>query len=228
MASNILSRILPPVFGTPSVYETLRQHDESFEQYDTEERAGMALDEENLGVAFQDYEVDEALADAAVSRIHTSNVTKPKRKTRSSSRRVLPNQRRPQLSPKMAETDDLDDDVPLSLLIEGNEDLDPSAERRHSRETPLPARGPPTRNTRAKWEATQERQRLHQDPNPRVATHKGPIRTGLPFRIIDPKEKAMWRWANVENLDNFLKDVYDYFLGNGIWCILLCRLLNLL
>jgi autophagy-related protein 9 len=38
----------------------------------------------------------------------------------------------------------------------------------------------------------------------------------------------MWRWANVEDLDNFLKDVYTYFLGNGIWSILLTRVLNLL
>jgi autophagy-related protein 9 len=46
--------------------------------------------------------------------------------------------------------------------------------------------------------------------------------------MIDPKEKAMWMWANVENLDNFLKDVYTYFLGNGIWSILLNRALSLL
>jgi autophagy-related protein 9 len=30
-----------------------------------------------------------------------------------------------------------------------------------------------------------------------------PARLGL----IDPKERAMWKWANVENLDNFLQDV---------------------
>jgi autophagy-related protein 9 len=45
---------------------------------------------------------------------------------------------------------------------------------------------------------------------------------------VDPKEKAMWLWANVENLDNFLKDVYTYFLGNGMWSILLNRALSLL
>ncbi len=46
--------------------------------------------------------------------------------------------------------------------------------------------------------------------------------------MMDPKERALWMWANVENLDNFLQDVYDYFLGNGIWSVLLSRLLNLL
>ena len=46
--------------------------------------------------------------------------------------------------------------------------------------------------------------------------------------IGDPKEKALWRWANVQNLDYFLLDVYDYFVGNGIWSILLNRVLSLL
>lgn len=38
----------------------------------------------------------------------------------------------------------------------------------------------------------------------------------------------MFRWANVSNLDVFIRDVYDYYLGAGIWCILLERLLHLL
>lgn len=41
-----------------------------------------------------------------------------------------------------------------------------------------------------------------------------------------PAEKAMWRWVNVENLDNFLREVYDYFLDCGIWSILLSRALK--
>ena len=38
----------------------------------------------------------------------------------------------------------------------------------------------------------------------------------------------MWRWTNVQNLDNFLNDVYNYYIGKGIWSILLARVLNLL
>lgn len=45
--------------------------------------------------------------------------------------------------------------------------------------------------------------------------------------LIDPKERALWKWANVENLDNFLQEVYNYYLGNGFYCILLSRLLNM-
>lgn len=41
-------------------------------------------------------------------------------------------------------------------------------------------------------------------------------------------KKAEWRWANVSNLDNFIRDVYDYYHGYGIWAILLERFLHLL
>lgn len=51
------------------------------------------------------------------------------------------------------------------------------------------------------------------------------VRTNL--GLIDPTQRALWKWANVENLDNFLLEVYNYYLGNGFYCILLSRLLNL-
>jgi autophagy-related protein 9 len=36
------------------------------------------------------------------------------------------------------------------------------------------------------------------------------IRRQARLGLIDPKERAMWKWANVENLDNFLNDVCYY------------------
>lgn len=228
MASNILSRLLPPATGSPSVYETLRQHDQSSDQSDIEERAGMALDEESGGVAFRDYELDDALADATANPVHSSMQAKPKGKARVTSRRVFPSQRRSQASPNLAEADELDDDVPLSLLIEGEDGVDPAVSGGPRRETSLPVPGHTNKGTKAKWQTTQEQQQLHQDLGRRNLAHRDLVQRGRPFSIIDPKEKAMWRWANVENLDNFLKDVYDYFLGNGIWCIILSRILNLL
>lgn len=45
--------------------------------------------------------------------------------------------------------------------------------------------------------------------------------------LIDPKERALWKWANVENLDNFLQEVYNFYLGNGFYCIMLSRILNM-
>lgn len=47
------------------------------------------------------------------------------------------------------------------------------------------------------------------------------------FNLLDPHERALWKWANVEDLDLFLQQVYSYFLGNGIYCILLNRTLNM-
>lgn len=45
--------------------------------------------------------------------------------------------------------------------------------------------------------------------------------------LLDPTERALWMWANVDNLDVFLQQVYHYFLGNGMYCILLTRALNM-
>lgn len=238
MASNFLSRLLPPANGTPSVYETLREYDEASDESDVEERAGMALDEENLGDNFHDYDLEQALADAAESQGNTGSAAKSKMRLETSKRAGVRGGLRSiwqQSPPKRAEVDEPDDEVPQSLLIEGhNTEALATGQHRQAgeghEELPLPVPGLPTRGTRARWHATQEQQRLYQD----LDSHPGRTRSSRPSRksqglaMIDPKEKAMWRWANVENLDNFLREVYDYFLGNGIWCILLGRILNLL
>lgn len=229
MASKILSRLLPPVNGSPSVYETLREQDQSSEPSDVEERAGMALDEENLGTRFQDYELDDALVDVTVNQRNPfKNQPNVKESSHPVPKRFPPNQRWAQLSPKILEADDLDDEVPQSLLIEDGDDAAPSMDgnRRAVASPPIP--GPTTKGSRAKWQAAQEQQRLHPENNPRSVLSGDTARRGHILGIIDPKERAMWRWANVENLDNFLKDVYDYFIGNGVWCILLSRVFYLL
>ncbi|KAK7428660.1 autophagy protein atg9 [Neonectria magnoliae] len=43
-----------------------------------------------------------------------------------------------------------------------------------------------------------------------------------------PREKALWRWVNTSNLDSFMRDVYDYYEGGGLWCILCANALWLL
>lgn len=45
---------------------------------------------------------------------------------------------------------------------------------------------------------------------------------------LSPREKALWKWANVENLDIFLQDVYRYYLGNGFTCMVIEKVLNLI
>ena len=45
---------------------------------------------------------------------------------------------------------------------------------------------------------------------------------------LNDYEKALWRWVNVDDLDGFLQEVYDYYKGKGLYCIALARVLNLL
>lgn len=47
-------------------------------------------------------------------------------------------------------------------------------------------------------------------------------------RKLPPKERALWMWANVTNLDIFLNDVYDYYMRNGWNCIALSKICDLL
>ncbi|AMD20487.1 HDL257Wp [Eremothecium sinecaudum] len=70
---------------------------------------------------------------------------------------------------------------------------------------------------------------------PPLRTHNMPskggnLRNSSPnrFNPLSPRERALWKWANVENLDLFLQDVYEYFLGNGFLCIMIEKVLNLL
>lgn len=238
MASNILSRLLPSTAGSPSVYEALREYDESSDGTDIEERAGTALlDEENL--ADHTFELDPALVDTMESQPQLDQSTVGAEKDEQRRREGTSGTRkakRLQRTPIMLGADDLDDEVPLSLLVEENQTGAPvSPEYRYAgHELPNPpsisVAGQATNPARAKWQATpQQLQHLPYQEDPREPAHnRQPFRGKNPLVMVDPKEKAMWRWANVENLDNFLRDVYDYFIGNGIWCILLGRILNLL
>ena len=218
MATNILSRFLPPTRGEPSIYETLRQYDE-LDLSDIEERAGMAVDEEDVGTRFRDQE--DIIADSAI-QIEPVNVS-----TRPVSRR--PKQRSPDRTrtrqAKGTGTDEFDDEVPQSLLIEGEQEPTFN-EAEHRRVQSPPVLGPSSRGIRAKWQATRKQQRLYQDIVPPPVAAGQPARDGRAM-VMDPKERALWMWANVENLDNFLAEVYEYYTGNGIWSITLTRMLNL-
>lgn len=231
MASNILSKFLPPATGSPSIYETFREQDQSSDPSDVEERAGMALDEENLGTRFQDYELEDGLIDATANqRYPLPNTPKSKAKVQMGPKRSTPNRRLGLPSQRVAEAeaDDLDDEVPQSLLIEDGEDAASVHDGHRRAATPPFVPGSTTKASRAKWQTAQEQQRLHPENNLRPVAGGDTMRRGHVLGMIDPRERAMWRWANVENLDNFLKDVYDYFVGNGVWCILLSRLFYLL
>lgn len=49
-----------------------------------------------------------------------------------------------------------------------------------------------------------------------------------PARKLNARERALWRWGTLENMDEFLQEVYGYYVGKGLVCILLAKVLNLL
>jgi autophagy-related protein 9 len=237
MTSNLLSRLLPSNPTGRSIYDDLRAHDEASGS-DLEEQAGLAIDEENL--RFHDDELGNAEAfNGEDSRMTTGSTPFPTRQQNEThgagngSRGKSEGRRSKWIaqSPRLLEEDG-DDDVPASLLIEGDDMPGPSAPsqprnrqpKNQKREPAIP--GPSNTETRARWEAAQAQQKLHQGDENRPAgaqplrQHPGPFSGS-------PREKAMWRWINIMNLDNFMKEVYDYYTGAGLWCITLERALTL-
>ncbi|KAF4637927.1 hypothetical protein G7Y89_g142 [Cudoniella acicularis] len=235
-STNLFSRILPSNGGARSIYDDLRAHDESSDS-DLEERAGLALDEENL--RFRDEELGNAEVfngeDSQMTTESTAFLGTRKQRTLATG----PDQRRnaqtnrstwlPQ-SPRLLEEDG-DDDVPESLLIEGHDmpgaaTPNPPRTRRSKQKTKTPIPGPSSRENRAHWEAAQAQQQLHED-NENVAAAQRQPRPRPGLLTGSAKDKAMWRWINVTNVDNFIKEVYDYYVGKGIWCMLLKDSLDL-
>lgn len=232
MTSNLLSRLLPTNAQGRSIYDDLRIHDE---ESDLEEQAGLALDEENL--RFRDDELGTADAFGEESRITTESTaflpTSKHNRRLGRNDDVRPTSRSKWMaqSPRLLEEDG-DDDVPASLLVEGNEmpaPITPPAKPRArqgkapNRHTAIP--GPSNRETRAHWEAAQAQQRLHREDN--SAGLPQPVRHNTGPLSGSPHEMAMWRWINVVNLDSFMEEVYEYYTGAGIWCIVLEQALDL-
>ncbi len=238
MNSNLLSRFLPTNPTGRSIYEELRAHDEaSGSELDVEERAGLALDERNL--QFHDDELANADAfNGEDSRLTTESTAFLSAQQRNQNARAdsasTQNRRGGQSkwiaqSPRLLDDDIGDDDVPASLLIEDHGIPDPTTRTQRprrstntKRQSPIP--GPSNKGSQAQWEATQAQQRLHDDNG---LGGSQPARQSTGLLIGNPREKAMWRWINVVNLDNFMKEVYEYYTGAGIWCMLLARALSI-
>ena len=224
MAGNLFSR-LGPGKDERTHYDQLADDD-----VDIENRAGLALDEDNLAHQFHDDDLGHldglALHD---SRVSAREQATPARKPRSAR-----SQRGGQDSRWLQADDDGDNEVPASLLVEPHM-FGRGGPRSPEGLEPLPTRqggvpGPSTRRARAQWETAQVQQRLHHEqyyPGRRGANPPAAYEARRLGLSANPKEKAMFRWANVVNLDIFINDVYNYYLGAGIWCILLERFLHL-
>ncbi|KAJ6126742.1 hypothetical protein N7523_002354 [Penicillium sp. IBT 18751x] len=225
MSSNILSRFLPPT-DSQSVYEAIRQNDADSETSDTEERANL-IPGNGIQEGFSDRELDDA-ADTGANELSSYRAGPTGRRRKTSRARWMTRE-----SLAGYELDDRDGDVPQSLLVEGNDD-----EELRARLPPPPHSMPGRSFTSSPPHTPEATQRRGEGGFPRqttetIADNQHILGRWLPFQQhtiltnTDPKKKAMWRWANVQDLDNFLRDVYIYFLGNGFWSILLSRLLNL-
>ncbi|KAI9593047.1 autophagy protein Apg9-domain-containing protein [Syncephalis fuscata] len=72
----------------------------------------------------------------------------------------------------------------------------------------------------------------HEDPSffGHGIRHGGGLGNGLRnWRSrVSSRERAIYEWTNVDNLDTFFARVYAYYQGKGVYCILLNRLLSLL
>jgi autophagy-related protein 9 len=195
----------------------------------------MDIDEENLEARFEAQDLENLLADASDSHMTTESTpfipSTAHRKPDSHRSTAAP--RAPAwgdpASARAAPMYD-DDDVPESLLLEGVSNVHPTQPGRHRGPVeglPPPVPGPSTRQARAQWETTRRHQRLH-DENRGAPPPGWAVLSGQGHIMMDPKERAHWRWVNISDMDTFLAEVYTYFQGCGIYSILLRRFLALL
>lgn len=207
--------------GTKSFYEELGSREGNAP--DIEDGQLRTLDETNLAQEFDDENADEI--NAAYSRITVgSPLIGHGTKGRPRGTRQKNNQ-----NSWVAEDDDLDEDVPASLLVENNT-LEPIHTIRSMAGPTGPVLTPPARATsprrhRAQWEAVKRQQRLYADEG---NANSQPYSVLSTTRLGGRRERALWRWVNTSSLDSFMRDVYDYYEGGGMWCILCSNALWLL
>ncbi|KAI1612467.1 autophagy protein Apg9-domain-containing protein [Exophiala viscosa] len=231
MASNFISRFAGSSNASASIYETLRQYDEDTDGSDVEERAGLAAGLRAARDGFHD------LGESHMN-MHTDRANSRHIETHGDGSRVMGKDKhrvsqRPRWSSRpdrLLEVEEVDDDVPASLLIDHN------AEGREHDSMSLP---PPPSQMSDGLPSPGDLGFLNSGRNQRSRSQGEPnqgVPRSMPFNPsfwsnlanADPKERAMFRWVNVTNLDNFLLDVYNYYLCHGFWSILLMRFLNLI
>lgn len=221
MASSMFSPLRNINNASASIYETIRRHEEEGNESDEDD---LLAQEEGFAAIHNTRVVHNSQHPKA--RTVMDGLRQPSNPS-GSSKQARPkwmNRRR-----KMNDLEDPEDDVPASLLIEGEQlglgpgsiALPPPPSQTPGSEPFKPGQLP---SPRMRQNVRQESQRSH--PAPRVGRKPGTVTS--PLSAADPKTKAMYRWTSVVNLDNFLEDVYQYYLFHGIWSILLRRLFGLL
>ena len=222
-----MSRLMSSNNPSASIYEQLRQQDEDSEDLDVEQHAGSLADGVNRRAGLTTQAMNDSTPQIlrkdrrqdARGQLHAHTLRKDKGQTQLQSRRHVRHS-------TLLDVEDADDDVPASLLIDHNpRDIDPGSI--HLPPPPsvmsdgLPSDGGPS----AGQGFHTSQRRPSQTP---FAARPVEGILGGNLATADPREKAMFRWVNVIDLDNFLLEVYDYYVHHGFWSTLLSRFFNLL
>jgi autophagy-related protein 9 len=211
--------------GARSFYRELRSRGEDL---DIESEAGVNLDDENLGQNFNDIEAQGIMnADSRATVDSTAHIPTDKPPAAHRHRR--------EPTSRWLQDEDADNDVPASLLIENNDGQvfrapGGRAENLHERQDQLqPSKAVASSSrSQAQWEAATARQPLHRDEQLARTSRQQPRSIVAGVVAGGARDKALWRWVNISNLDSFMRDVYDYYEGGGFWCILSSNALWLL
>ncbi|KAG5952442.1 autophagy protein atg9 [Claviceps sorghi] len=118
--------------------------------------------------------------------------------------------------------DDIENDVPASLLVEAGEPVTqvfPEASHA-TRDDPSKRRERLDRKTKAQRQSATIQYPVESEnqQGPGSFAHPGSLAQNLVPG--DRREKALWRWVNISNLDSFMRDVYDYYEGGGLLFLL--------
>lgn len=207
-----------------SFYEDLRSDDRDLREHQQETRT-RAIDEENLNHDFNNMRDDE-IPDGNSRITVTSDTDRRGMKGVSGGTRRTQN-----LTAWAADDEDVDEDVPASLLVENQtsestQHVEGMAPTPKTRAVIPPSAGTASPEThRAQWEAVKRQQQLygsHDSPSAQPYSMMAGVQMG------GRKERALWRWVNTSSLDSFMRDVYNYYEGGGMWCILCSNALWLL
>ncbi|OAL24265.1 hypothetical protein AYO20_10692 [Fonsecaea nubica] len=241
MTSNFISRFTGANNPSASIYDAIRQEDEDSDNFDVEETAGLTADRVNGRDGYNNQELHQsALRSHWRSPSHDgrgaplTGATSPESHVqRKDTRRNQNKTRRTPRVHKLLDVEEADDDVPASLLIDPN----PIGLDHGSMSLPPPPSLMPEgllqgRDASPSTAAQDFHTRYRPKPNKRSlkAAQVRPAGgiVGGNLASADPKEKAMFRWVNVTDLDNFLLEVYTYYLNHGFWSTILMRFFNLL
>lgn len=216
MSSRILSQIFNQ--NNASIYDALREHDAATasdsDMDDLEERAGMRpiarpratvhddnedsyMDDESTFQLQERSPIAESTASVQQQRFFPA-LSGPRDARFSASRRY--------------HDDDDGSEVPQSLLFEPSKRPSRQKDFVDGGESVL---GPGASITGDPGPSTIQARRLREQwdaataPDGYTENTRETVKKVPPPRLgsIQPKERAMWKWANVENLDNFLQDV---------------------